>query len=96
MVGIVYMKETYIGQIIHDAKQLGALDPATIWAFVSIALVAYVFFENRRRYKSNDAWQEIRLQEAKADTVMAGAVQKMAGELAELKVIVSERIPRRN
>lgn len=86
----------YLGRLISDAKELGALDASTIWALVSMALSFYVYRSEKSKKDVVDSWQNIRIEEAKADLVMAQAVERLTNEVAQMKIIISERIPRRD
>ena len=87
--------EGYLGRVIHDAKQIGELGPASTWAFVSIMMVAYLWKLTNQQKKADDKWQDIRTQQAIAEDKLADALQKMADEVGKLRIVVDERLPRR-
>lgn len=82
-------------ELIHYARELGALDPTSIWALVCVVLVGYIWYLTRQTRRSGERWQKIRSEEAVSDMKMADALQKLADNYQRLSVIVDERIPRR-
>lgn len=96
LVATAYAAENFVivGKAVSAAKDLGDLPSAAIWALLCIILLYYTWNRDQYNRKVDKEWQDIRLKDAEADTVMAQAVGKMADEMARLRTIIDERIPR--
>lgn len=85
-----------VDKAVVSADHMGTLPPAAIWAFFCLVLMVILWHVLRNHREYDRTWQSIRTTDSAADLKMADAVTKMADELSQLKVIVDERIPRRN
>lgn len=75
----------FIESIIENAQKLGALSAAAVWAFFTLLLIAYFIYQLKiQRESSRDAW-EARKSEAKADLLIAGAVEKTNERFMDLE-----------
>lgn len=75
----------WLEKAIDGAKQLGALDSCSIWALSTLVLLAYIIWDIKlKRGASERAWNA-RLAEAKADELLANALDKIHDELKELR-----------
>ncbi len=67
--------------LIKSADKLGNLSAGAIWAFI----VVYFIWDAKQKKESSDKAWAARTEEAKADQLMASAIEKMAEELNELR-----------
>lgn len=75
------MVEGFLKGIVDNAEKLGTFSAAAVWAFFTLVLIAYIFFDMRAKKQAAAlAWQA-RLKEAEADILMANAVSKLADEV---------------
>ncbi len=84
-----------IKYIFESADRLGALNPASIWALVALAMGWHIYNTGKQSKKNMEEWQKIRISDAQSDYILAQAVQKMADEMAQIKTIMNERLPSR-
>jgi len=78
------MKEI-IKYFIGSAEELGALNAQSVWAFFTLVLIGYILYDMKIKKKSSeDAWAA-RIEEAKADVMIAGALEKLADDIKELR-----------
>lgn len=80
----------WIEGLIKSADKLGSLNSGAIWAFIAL----YFIWDTRQKKTSADTAWTARSEEAKADMMMAAAVEKMANEIRELAKEIRDRPPR--
>jgi len=72
-------------QLIGGAEKLGALGAAAVWAFFTLILLGYIFWIQRAQKQAAESAWAARLEEAKADAMMASAVEKLADQIKEIR-----------
>lgn len=72
-------------QLIGGAEKLGALGAAAVWAFFTLILLGYIAWSKRTADKASESAWAARIEEAKADSLIASAMSKMADEIKELR-----------
>lgn len=84
-----------VRKAVQSANDLSSLGVTAVWALMFMLLGAWSVWREKRAQAMADKWSDIRTEEAKADMLMAQAIQQIAQEVARLKIIVDERLPRR-
>lgn len=74
-----------IDGIIQNAEKLGQLSATAIWAFFTLLLVFYIYWDMRAKKTSSDQAWSARIDEAKADSAIANAMEKLADQVKELR-----------
>lgn len=74
-----------LDKFISGADRLGALSASGVWAFFCLVFIIYIFWDLRQKKVSAEAAWKARLEEARADTLMAVAIEKLASEIQELR-----------
>lgn len=82
--------------VVESAKLMASMEPVAIWAFMDLLLIAYLVFITRQHRQYDKKIEEMRNKEASADMAVAEGLREVGIQLSQLKVIVDERIPRRN
>jgi hypothetical protein len=83
--------ETLFGaltQLIGGAEKLGTLGAAAVWAFFTLILIFYIVWTQRTQKQASESAWEARIEEAKADGLIASAISKMADEIKELRHVI--------
>lgn len=93
---------SWVKSFIDTCGLLGALPAAAIWSLTTIVLGLVIYDDKKKKSKSDEAWQSIRLEQAKAEGGMAEAIKAIADvsrqhadEIRALRIIIDERLPRR-
>lgn len=93
----------WINAAIVACGKLGALPSATIWALTTLALGYYVYLSKKQEKETQIVWQNIRIEDAKAEMAMADAIKLMVERVKEqgeeirtLHIKIDERIPHRS
>lgn len=84
-----------VKKAVESANDLSTLGVTAVWALMFMLLVAWSVWREKRAQTMAEKWTDIRTEEAKADMLMAQAIQQIAQEVARLKIVVDERLPRR-
>lgn len=72
-------------KLIWQADSLAKLGAIGAWVFISLYLIIErVWTQRTQKAAAEHAW-EARVEEAKADVMMAGAVEKLADQIRELR-----------
>lgn len=79
-----------LSEIVGSAERLGSLPVAAVWAFFSLILLGLLFYDKWLNRKSLEIALEARLEAAKADVLMAAAVEKTYDKVEKLSVEVME------
>lgn len=79
---------TTVDKAVNSAKELGHLDPATIWALICMGLVVYIVYMLKQNQKSDKQWQDVRVTEARADADAAAAMNRLADKIGQLQLIL--------
>lgn len=67
------------------AAKLGVLPATAVWAFFSLILMLYVvWLQHMQRVGAEEAWT-VRLEESRADALMAQAIGQLSNEIKELR-----------
>lgn len=74
-----------IDGIIGNAEKLGTLGAASIWAFFTLLLIAYITWDMKAKKSSSDQAWAARIKDAETDGMMAKAVEKLADQIKELR-----------
>ncbi len=74
-----------IGALVENAEKLGTFSAAAVWAFFTLVLIGYIFFDMRDKKKAAESAWSARLEEAKADALMASAIEKLADQIREMR-----------
>lgn len=74
-----------ISGLIGNAQKLGELSVTSVWAFFTLILIGYIVYDMRIKKQAAESAWNARLEEAKADGLIAAALEKMANEIKELR-----------
>jgi len=77
-------------KIIKGAHNLAGLSSCDIWALSTLGLATYIGWDKRDRMKKEEAWLSIRTQQLEEEGKKIAVMDKMADELAGLKMIVTK------
>lgn len=78
-------------KLIWQADNLAKLGAIGAWVFISLYLILErVWTQRTQKAAAEHAW-EARVEEAKADVMMAGAVEKLADQIRELRYEIKGR-----
>jgi len=91
-----------VDQAIHSARRAGRLESSSVWAFITMVLIGYIWWKEKSQRKIEERRQSVRLEDAKSDILQANAlhdlskqVERQASILENLSTIIDERLPRR-
>lgn len=93
----------WLNELIEECGKLGNLPSATIWALTTLVLGYYVWVSKKQEREAQAVWQQIRIDDAKAEMAMSMAIKDMVNllrdhsdQIHEMRVIVDERLPHRS
>lgn len=71
--------------IIKNAERLGALSATAIWAFFTLILIGFITWKMKAESQASEAAWTARIEEAKADGMIANALEKLSDQVKELR-----------
>lgn len=74
-----------IGHLIGSTENLAKLGAIGAWVFFTLVLILYVVWTQRAQKQSSEQAWEARIEEAKADGMIASAIEKLRDEIRELR-----------
>ncbi len=74
-----------VSDVIGNAEKLAGLSVTGVWAFFTLVLIAYIVYDMKLKKQASDSAWDARLEEAKADGLIAAALEKMSNEIKELR-----------
>ncbi len=83
-------------RVVESAKFMATMEPVAIWACMFLISVGYIVYMTRQHRQYDKKVEEMRKADADAEIESGKAMVRLATEIAQLKVILDERIPRRN
>jgi hypothetical protein len=83
-------------RVVESAKLMATMEPVAIWAFMCLLLIGYIVFVTRQHRQYDKKVEEMRTKDAGADMAIAESIRELGTQVSQMKVIVDERIPRRN
>ena len=74
-----------LNELIDGVLRLEALSVAGVWAFFTLVLIVFLTWLLRTQKQSSEKAWEARIEEAKADGMIASALEKLRDEIRELR-----------
>jgi len=72
-------------KLLKGAENAAALSATGVWALFCFLFIMYIFYDLRQKKNSSERTTDMRLEEARADALMASAIEKLANEIKELR-----------
>lgn len=65
------------------AKGFGALDASSVWALFALVFLLYILRESSRKNSQSEKDASVRIEEAKAVTLMSSAIENMTDKICD-------------
>lgn len=81
-----------VGNAVASAKLLGGLDSCTIWALLSLCLIAYVAWKTKRELDNNEKWRLIREKQIEGEAAQTEVLRQLTSQFLEMKMLLTKFI----
>lgn len=82
------------GRILKSVKDLTALSSCDIWALIAFSALAYIWWQRKEEFKSQEGWRGIREKQIASETAQTEVQRELIEEVASLKMVIVKHLIR--